>query len=279
MVSTDGKLQSVNTYGGSGGEGVNMAIPTADGGFAGVMWTSSTDGIVAGVQNAEPKQNDAPAKSEGEAKKEAGDAEGGEAKTAESDGTEGDAGDAVESEAGEEAEEAAADYNCAVFKTDATGALQWSKKLGGTGSDYLYSLTESEDGGIVASGFTDSKDGDFEKNEEKSAGFVCKLDSAGAVDWVVYPGCSYVDNVIRSEKGYFIAGTAADEKEKEVPLLAEIDASGKILGQLAAPKEGIGGYFRVTPTEDGAFVAAGWTSTGEGDWDKNASLVKLARKE
>ena len=50
-----------------------------------------------------------------------------------------------------------------VIKTDSRGLVQWKKTLGGREDDYLWSVLEAADGGIVAAGQTESAGaGDFD---------------------------------------------------------------------------------------------------------------------
>ncbi|MBA4456140.1 T9SS C-terminal target domain-containing protein, partial [Cylindrospermopsis raciborskii CS-506_B] len=47
-----------------------------------------------------------------------------------------------------------------VFKINQTGVLQWQRCLGGTNTDFGYSISESQDGGVVITGTTASNNGD-----------------------------------------------------------------------------------------------------------------------
>jgi hypothetical protein len=50
----------------------------------------------------------------------------------------------------------AGNYDFWLVKTDASGAMQWSKTYGGTGDDEAYALVQASDGGYALAGLTNS---------------------------------------------------------------------------------------------------------------------------
>jgi hypothetical protein len=73
-----------------------------------------------------------------------------------------------------------------VVKLGATGNIIWQKALGGTGSDFLYSVAQTIDGGYILAGGTTSNDGDITGHHGSMDTFdfwVIKLTSDGNVDW------------------------------------------------------------------------------------------------
>jgi membrane peptidoglycan carboxypeptidase len=64
-----------------------------------------------------------------------------------------------------------------VLKLDPTGAVQWQKALGGDDSDRCWSVYETDDGGCVVGGETDS----FASGPEDM--WVLKLAADGTLDW------------------------------------------------------------------------------------------------
>ncbi len=64
-----------------------------------------------------------------------------------------------------------------LIKLDATGNLQWTRTVGGANSDGAFSVTVTQDGGIVAAGYTNSfGQGSFDI-------YVVKFDNAGNLLW------------------------------------------------------------------------------------------------
>jgi hypothetical protein len=103
------------------------------------------------------------------------------------------------------------DYDVWVVKMSSTGAVQWSKCLGGTGSDYGYSAALSADGGYLIGGKTWSSDGNVTNYKGSGDGWLVKLSSSGALLWQKTFGGSSEDNIwdIKPIKdGYLISGTS-----------------------------------------------------------------------
>lgn len=73
-----------------------------------------------------------------------------------------------------------------VIKLGATGNIIWQKALGGTGSDFLYSVAQTIDGGYILAGSTTSNDGDATDNYGSGDSWVIKLTSDGNVDWKIF---------------------------------------------------------------------------------------------
>jgi hypothetical protein len=71
-----------------------------------------------------------------------------------------------------------------ILKLSARGDLKWVRKYGGSEMDYIHSATLSGDGGIVVTGSTESKDGDFQ-NTKKSVDniFAMKVSTDGDILW------------------------------------------------------------------------------------------------
>jgi uncharacterized delta-60 repeat protein len=69
------------------------------------------------------------------------------------------------------------DYDFWVLKLNSVGAVTWEKTYGGTGCEEAYSICQTNDGGYVLTGYTDS----FGAVSEDF--WVLKLDSDGSVEW------------------------------------------------------------------------------------------------
>ena len=69
-----------------------------------------------------------------------------------------------------------------VIKIDHQGNIQWQKCLGGTG-DEGGSIQQTNDGGYIAAGTTNSNDGDVSGNKGGNDGWLVKLDSTGNITW------------------------------------------------------------------------------------------------
>ena len=76
-------------------------------------------------------------------------------------------------------------YNdCFLLKLDRNGNIMWSKVIGGNDEDVGQSVTLTNDGGIIVTGYSGSNDGDFsEMNKRYWDVFVIKFDSIGNIIW------------------------------------------------------------------------------------------------
>ncbi|MFH2143681.1 MAG: T9SS type A sorting domain-containing protein [Bacteroidota bacterium] len=64
-----------------------------------------------------------------------------------------------------------------VVKLNSTGDVQWQKCLGGTSSDYAYSIQKTSDSGFIIAGYSNSNDGDVSGNHGSYDFWVVKLSS------------------------------------------------------------------------------------------------------
>jgi len=98
----------------------------------------------------------------------------------------------------------AGDYDVYVFKLDANGNLQWTKTIGGPGSDRGYSLIQTSDGGYAIAGFT------YSFGEGRADVYVVNLDANGNLHWTKTIGEEFADEgyslIQTSDGGYAIAG-------------------------------------------------------------------------
>lgn len=80
-----------------------------------------------------------------------------------------------------------------IVKLSPTGIIQWQKCLGGTGYDYAYSIFNTDDGGYILSGYTDSNDGDVNGNKGKLDLWIVKISNIGILQWQKCIGGSEIE--------------------------------------------------------------------------------------
>jgi hypothetical protein len=136
-----------------------------------------------------------------------------------------------------------------LIKTDASGNEQWSRALGGSGDDRGYSVQQTNDGGYIITGHTDSY-GAGGNNV-----YLIKTDASGIEEWsntFGESGWDYGRSVQQTEDGgYIIAGSTGGDVS-----LIKTDASG-IEEWSSSYEEGYGNS--VQQTEDGGYIIAGFT--------------------
>lgn len=97
-----------------------------------------------------------------------------------------------------------------VFKTDASGNLEWQKCLGGSDYERAFSIKQTTDGGYVVTGQGFSWDGQLEGCLGGWSYWIVKLDVSGEIEWKNCYGGSASDNAYKilqtSDGGYIVAG-------------------------------------------------------------------------
>ncbi len=105
-----------------------------------------------------------------------------------------------------------------VVKLTTDGAIQWQKTLGGNKDDRAFSIRQTNDGGYIVAGFSDSTDGDVSEKHELTDYWIVKLfgecpdlssapDNVGIVNSVCGAGCSVSDGSIEAPSGGCPAGS------------------------------------------------------------------------
>ncbi len=155
-----------------------------------------------------------------------------------------------------------------ILKLDPFGDIEWQKTYDGEGQDYARSILQTEDGGYIVAGATDS----FGAGAEDI--WVLKLDEGGDIEWQRTFGGKKHDSARSIQRtddgGYIVAGiTHSFGLGEEDILVLKLDAKGRIEWQ-----KSYGGYdreeaFFIVQTYEGGYVVAGLTSsygTGEEDF-------------
>lgn len=107
-------------------------------------------------------------------------------------------------------EEGVFDWDVGIVKLTSNGDTTWTKSYGGSAFDWVYDIQQTNDGGYIFAGSSQSIDGDVHTNYGGSDFWIVKLDNQGDTLWTKsYGGSGYesawsirqIDNV-----GYYVAG-------------------------------------------------------------------------
>jgi hypothetical protein len=112
-----------------------------------------------------------------------------------------------------------------IIKLSATGALQWTRVVGGTGDDMGYNITQTTDKGYAIAGSTTS----FGAGNKDA--YIIKLDSNGVLLWTRAtggPGEETANDIVQtSDGGFLIAGTTTSYGSGGSDVyLVKLDAQG-----------------------------------------------------
>jgi len=112
---------------------------------------------------------------------------------------------------GDKAEKSLGAVDFWVVRLSASGNIMWQNTIGGSGEDELYSLSQTDDGGFILGGKSNS-DISGDKSENKIGGhdyWVVKLNDSGSILWQNTLGGSdndYLTSIKPTPDGGFIAG-------------------------------------------------------------------------
>lgn len=168
-----------------------------------------------------------------------------------------------------------------VMKLNANGDTAWTKSLGGTYDDYANAVMETDDGNFVVALQTQSDDGDVSVNKGGWDYWIVKLDTAGSILWEKSyggTGSDYATSVVQATDGnYVVAGfsnsTGGDvtgNKGGEDFWIIKIDENnGSIIWKKNYGGTGYDDAISIANTFDNGFIAAGYTSSDDGDITQN----------
>lgn len=164
-----------------------------------------------------------------------------------------------------------------IVKLDEDGSVSWQNTLGGSGYDWFHSAVQTDDGGFLLGGYTDSGiSGD--KVDTCRGGFdywVIKLDDYGEILWQKTLGGSGDDElhvVSQTEDGGYLLGgnsTSGLTGDKADPNLGasdywviKIDSYGVIEWQETIGGNGFDILYSFIQTEDNGFLLGGYSTSG-----------------
>lgn len=166
-----------------------------------------------------------------------------------------------------------------IVKTDASGSIVWTRTVGGAGTDWAQSITNTTDGGYAVAGWTTSY-GAGGADE-----YVVKLDGAGVVQWATTVGYAAglgckdrAYGVCNSGDGGFIVGgvTSGNLTAGNDILITKLNATGAWLWtRTINPGSGFSDWgYSVAPASGGGFILAA-SSNSQGAGGNDGFLVKL----
>jgi hypothetical protein len=107
-----------------------------------------------------------------------------------------------------------------ILKLNAGGDTAWTKLMGGSGTDRIFDLVITSDGGCVLAGYTGSNDGDVSGNHGSGDGWLVKLGTGGRKLWSKVIGGSADDqlfSLVKLPDGSIVtAGFAASSNSGDI---------------------------------------------------------------
>ena len=161
-------------------------------------------------------------------------------------------------------------------KIDAQGNVQWRKYFGGTNNDRAHAVVQSNDGGFVMAGFSESDDFDISDSKGSYDFWVVKITSTGDLVWERSFGGSGIeisyDIAKTTDNGYVITGNtfsndsdvSKNNGESDVWLIKLAD-NGNLLWEKTFGGTQFDAAQGVHTSMDGGFLIAGNSKSSDMD--------------
>jgi hypothetical protein len=163
-----------------------------------------------------------------------------------------------------------------LMKMDGLGNLVWQKCLGGSGWDEAWDAYQTDDGGYIMAGYSNSNDGDVSGNHGAHDYWVVRLDSLLQIVWQRSFGGSnsdYAHTVSPTADGGFIVAGYSQSDDGDVVdgtigldvWVLKLNFDGKIEWQRTYGGNGTDRANEIHQTRDGGFIFIGYTTSNNGD--------------
>jgi len=158
-------------------------------------------------------------------------------------------------------------YDVLLLKLDSTGNLSWIKSIGGTGSEFGWSIIQTTDGGYIVTGETDSWGVDGHDV------LLLKLDSAGNLSWAKAIGEKKDERgrsiIQTTDGGYIVTGSTDSWGAANANILfLKFDLNNNLQWTRVIGKGGVELGYSIIQTTDGGYIVTGSTdSWGAGGYD------------
>jgi hypothetical protein len=178
------------------------------------------------------------------------------------------------------------------FYSNAQIAIDWQKCLGGSLNESIHSIQQTNDGGYVIVGLTDSNNGDVSGNHGQGDAWVVKLSNLGVLQWQKCLGGTLTEGLTSIQQitdgSYIIAGTTQSTNGDVSGYHGEDDIWVVKLSNLGVLQwqKCLGGTLNeglssLQQTTDGGYILSGDTNSNNGEVSGNhggndAWVVKIS---
>ncbi len=163
-----------------------------------------------------------------------------------------------------------------IVKLNDAGTIEWQKCLGGTGAEEPFSTGQTNDGGYIIAGFTDSQDGNVNGSHGQHDAWIVKLDNSGTIEWQNCLGGSkreYARSIRQtSDGGYIVAGNTystdgdvSNSDENGSCWIMKLSGNGTIEWQKCMGGSADDIACSIMQTNDGGYIIACDSDSEDGD--------------
>jgi len=176
-----------------------------------------------------------------------------------------------------------------VVKVNDSGNVVWQKNYGGTLNELFLMALETQDGGFILSGKTQSNNGIVVGNDGGSDLWVVKIDSIGNIEWQKCLGGTHIETgstIVRNNNGGYLVFGQADSNNGDLAgikptrgfdwWVVSLSATGNILWSKIYGGSGSESASAVIQCADGNYILTGASSSIDGNvsngWNGTGSL-------
>lgn len=163
-----------------------------------------------------------------------------------------------------------------IVKIDELGNVIWQKTFGGSGVDNPSSIKQTNDGGYIVTGDSDSNDGNVIGNQGNRDYWILKLDAAGNISWQRSLGGSGLDmaeSVQQTTDGGYIVAGRSTSSDGDVTgnnggvdvWVVKLDEFGSITWQKSLGGSEEDHVYSIQQTTDGGYIFSGNSTSIDGD--------------
>lgn len=149
-----------------------------------------------------------------------------------------------------------------IVKVDSLGEIEWQKCYGGTNEDIFNKIIQTNDGGYICSGYSNSNDGDVINPEMINKGWLLKIDSLGSVEWSKCYGdtleSKFYDIIQTNDGGYLLTGKKYYNDFNVPNIIIKINNNGDIYWQLEYGSS-FEKIYSIKQLSDGSYIGVGQT--------------------
>jgi hypothetical protein len=176
-------------------------------------------------------------------------------------------------------------YDAWVVKISSSGMIQWKKSFGGSGDDSVSSIKQTNDGGYIFAGSSDSKNGDVTENHGASDYWIVKLTSSGTIQWSKNfggPDNEYAYSIQQTfDGGYIVAGfggsSELDHHGGGDYWILKLSSSGNIEWKKCYGGSWWDYAYSIQQTNEGGYIVAGY-AMGTHGFNEDFWVLKLSSK-
>ncbi|MCL5992166.1 MAG: hypothetical protein M1419_08705 [Bacteroidetes bacterium] len=171
-------------------------------------------------------------------------------------------------------------YDIWIVKLNTEGSIEWQKSYGGSSSEQYGSIIQTNDGGYIFSGSSESTDGDVTGAHGDYDYWIVKLNTEGSIEWQKSFGGSEYDvaSIILQTKdgGYIVGGTSRSDDGEVIKnngnedfWILKLNKEGLVSWQRSFGGSSNDYLNSIIQSSDNCYIVSGTSASNDGDVSGN----------